>query len=208
MKPLALLCLILLASCGEHIPRAIIAPPVVVSALDVEPVAKASRATRDAVREVAAAGQASREAGQKVTDITGRLIESIHRAEAMAEANAETQALAEELGKHVMELTAAHALAEEKEKIALELIDTQEDEIAALAANSRAQAQQIRSAAAAEKTLREQVEALAANADKRLIAEEKLGWWRKAAGLTWAFLAVYLIIKTCGSAIAANLRLR
>jgi chromosome segregation ATPase len=214
MKPIAVILCLVLASCAP-VPRAIIPPPSVVAELDVAPVAEAGKATGAAVRDVADAGRASREAGRKVSDATRRLSESIARAEALAVANveigkalAETAALAAELEAEVVHLTAAHAFAEEKERVALQTIAALDDELSLLKANAKAQAVEIRHAAATESTLREQVEALAANADKRLIAEEKLRWWRKSAGLTWAFLAVYLIVKIFGSAIAANLRIR
>jgi chromosome segregation ATPase len=206
-----LLCL-LLASCS--VPRAIIPPPSVVAELDVAPVVGAGKATGAAVRDVADAGRASREAGRKVSDATRRLSESLVRAEELAQANeeilialADTRRLAGELEAEVVHLTAAHAFAEEKESIALQTIAALDDELSLLKANAKAQAVEIRHAAATETTLREQVKALAANADKHLIAEEKLAWWRKAAGLTWAFLAVYLIVKIFGSALSANLRI-
>ena len=213
--PILLLPLLLLASCADRVPRAIIPSPSVVAELNVAPVTAASRDTRDAVREVASAGRSSREAGRKVSEATRRLSESLVRAEELAQANeeilialADTRRLAAELEQEVTELTAAQAFAQEKERIALEVIDTLESEAALLKENSKAQAVQIRHALTSESTLRKQLEALSLAAEKRLHAERKFSWWRKAAMLTWAALALYLLAKFFGTALLAALRLK
>lgn len=214
MKSLASILCLFLVSCADRVPRAIIPPPSVVEALDVAPVAAAGKAAGESVREVADAGQKSREASRKVSDATRRLTDSIVRIETLSFANAEltrsvaeSLAFAKELEANVVSLTASLAFAEEKERIAIETIGALNDETALLKANAQAQAVQIRQAEATEKTLREHVAALADSADKRVIAEEKLGWWRKAAGLTWAMIAVFSIIKIFGAAIATNFRI-
>ena len=215
MKLLLLFLACLLASCADRVPRAIIPPPSVVAGLDVAPVAAASRDARDAVREVASSGQSSREAGRKVSEATRRLSESLVRAEDLARANeqilialADTRRLAADLEREVTELSAAQTFAQEKERIALEVIDTLESEAALLKENSKAQAVQIRHALASEGTLRKQLEALSLAAEKRLHAEQKLSWWRKAALITWAALALYLLAKFFGTALLTALRLK
>lgn len=84
MKLLPVILCTCLASCAT-VPKAIIPPPSVISKLNVDPVTVAGKATRDAAREVAAAGSVSREAGGKVSGTTRRLADSLAKAEAFAE---------------------------------------------------------------------------------------------------------------------------
>lgn len=204
-RPASILLCLALASCAP-IPRAIIPPPSVVEILDVAPVVHAGKATRDAVRDVSAAGHASREAGRKVSDATRRLSDSISRIETLSFANEElTRSVkesldfAKELEAEVIALTAAHTLAEEKEKIATSTIDSLIDETAVLKANAESQSVQIRHAKTNETVLREQVEALSGSDAKRIIAENQLQFWRwrfapMSIGLV-VIMAAFLILK-------------
>jgi len=205
--------ILLVASSCAPAPRAIIPPASVVRELNVQPVAEAGNRTRDAVRESGKANAQAREAGGRVSDAARRLTGSIARAEALATANAEiskalaeTRAFANELDAEVTRLTAALTLSEEKDRIALETIDSLISEIGLLKSNSAAQSVELRTAKVAETTLRSQVEALAKSAERLVIAVEKLAWWRKAAGLTWAMLAVFIIIRFFSSTILTYLR--
>lgn len=213
MKLLLLFIAILLASCADRVPRAIIPPPSVIAELDVAPVAEASRATREAVRKVSVSVDDASRKAERVADDAQRLKEMISKARAGVEADMElslaaADAIMDSLLLKIGELQELLRITRIARDIAIATVDDQQDVIAGHAAHAKAQAAQIRYAKAAENTLRTQVEALAESADKRVIAEEKLRWWRTAAGLTWAFLAVFLIIKIFGSALAANLHLR
>lgn len=194
-----LLCL-LLASCAT-VPRAIIPPPSEIAELDVAPVAEAGRVTRDAVRGVADAGAASREAERNVSASTRRLTDSLARAEALAAAHAEitaaladTRRLAAELEASVSELSATLAFAEERERMAILAVDDMGAIIDRLQADTAAQATQIRAAKSTEETLRTQVQALAESADKRIIAEDKLRWWRWYGVAATAFSAALILL--------------
>jgi hypothetical protein len=188
----------MLVSCAP-VPRAIIPPASVVRELSVQPVSDAGDRTRDAVREVAVANVQAREAGRKVSDSTRRLSESIARAEALAVANVEigkalteTAALAKELETEVSTLTDALNLSNEKDRIALETIDSLIGEIGVLKTNAAAQSAELIAAVKTESVLRQQVEALAESAEKRVIAEDKLNWWR------WRFAPITLGIIVAG----------
>jgi hypothetical protein len=202
MKHLPILALILaLASCAPAIPRAILPPPSEVEELDVEPVTKASTAAREAVREIAAAGNSSREASRALADTSVQLRAAIDRADMLARAKghaenafAEIQLFALQLSADVDRLTAALKLAEDKEAIALDTIDALTSEVSTLEADAAAQAAQIRIAHANEELLRKQVNALSESADKRVIAQDKLSWWRSAALWTWAIILALALI--------------
>jgi hypothetical protein len=81
---------------------------------------------------------------------------------------------------------------EEKERIAITTIDLLEAQAADLHSAAANQAAQIERSAADNETLRAQVEALAESADKRVIAEDKLKWWR------WRFAPISLGIIVAG----------
>lgn len=201
----------LFSACCAHTPRVTTTPYVTeVSKLNFDPVAKAGRATRDAVRDVAAAGSVSREAGRKVSYTTRRLADSLARAEAIAVADrtkmedlgresnslhaviGDMRGIITDLEKETMALAAAHAFSEEKEKAAILTIDNLEAETAILKENAASQAWQIERANKDNQTLRAQVETLAASTDRLAIAEDKLVWWR------WRFAPVTLGIIIAG----------
>jgi len=166
-----MLAVLLMATSCAPIPRAIIPPASEIAKLDVAPLAAAGKVTREAVREVAKAGENTRETAV-------HLRASIDRAEKIAEAHEELREAFREIQTFAKRLSADLILAEEKERIALATIDSLEDEIAALKANAQSQATQIRHAKTNETTLREQVVALAGSDAKRIIAENKLQFWR------------------------------
>lgn len=184
-------CCLALASCAP-VPRAIIPPASEVAKLDVAPVQAAGKVTREAVREVAKAGTNTRETA-------AHLRASIDRAEKIAEAHEELRASFREIQTFAKRLSADLQLAEDKERIALATIDSLEDEIATLHANAQSQNVQIRHAKANETTLREQVEALSGSDAKRIIAENKLQFWRwRFAPITLGLIvimAAFLILK-------------
>lgn len=216
MKHLTLLAFICaLASCAPSIPRAILPPPGEVKPLDVAPVSKATDKTREAVREIASAGNTSREASRALADTSIQLRAAIDRAELLSRAKgemedafAEIQRFALALSADVTRLKSALELAEQKEAIAISAVDSLSAEVSAIKATSAAQAVQIRHAKASEATLRGQVESLSESANLRVIAEDKLKWWRKAALLTWGISAVYLVARFFGAAIMAYARPR
>lgn len=217
MKHLPLLSLIiaLAASCAPTIPKAILPPPSEIKALDVAPVSKATDKTRDAVREIASAGNTSREASRALADTSIQLRAAIDRAELLSRAKgemedsfAEIQRFALALSTDVARLKSALELAEQKEAIAISTVDSLASEVSAIKATSAAQAVQIRHAQASEATLRGQVESLSESANRRVIAEDKLQWWRKAAWITWGISAVYLVARFFGAAIMAYARPR
>lgn len=194
---LAILCFAFLASCAGRVPRAIIPPPSVVEMLDVEPVSKAGKATREAVREIAKAGTGTRETA-------ALLLASIDRAEKIAAAHAELAEAFAEIQALTDRLQVDLAFAEEKEKIALDVIDALEEETAILKANAQSQAVQIRSAEAAEATLRTQVETLSKLPDELAAAKQQAAtfkWWVWRLGICSAVLALaiaalaYLLLK-------------
>lgn len=162
--PILLACL--LASCAAPIPRAIIAPDTVVAKLNTKPVEDASKATREAVREVVKAGQETRTATQKLRD-------EIDRAEKLAQANEELREAFTNIQRLAKSLSASLQLAEAKELAAIATIDSQEEEISLLKANAKAQAVQIEGNAAEQATLRKQVKSLARAADDLAIAKDK-----------------------------------
>ena len=183
-RPTYILLCLALASCAP-IPRAIIPPASEVAKLDVAPVQAAGKVTREAVREVAKAGTNTRETA-------AHLRASIDRAEKIAEAHEELRVAFREIQTFAKRLSADLKLAEEKERIAMATIDSLGDEIAMLHANAQSQAVQIRHAKATESTLREQVEALDGSDAKRIIAENKLQFWR------WRFAPITLGIIITG----------
>lgn len=204
-----------LVSCAKPIPRAIMPPVDVIERLDVKPVAEASKATREAVRDIATAGADTRSASAKLTTTSQQLRDAIDRAEKFAVANVELQnAFAEiqrfslALSGDVADLTTSLKLAHAKESIAIETIDMLEFETNFLTAKSAAQSAQIEHADKAQAILREQVEALSASSDRLAIAENKLGWWRKAALITWSILTAYIIARFFGAAIRTYARTR
>jgi chromosome segregation ATPase len=200
MKYLILALALALASCAPSIPRAILPPPSEVKELDVAAVSKATDKTRDAVREIAAAGNTSRKASRALADTSIQLRAAIDRAELLSRAKgemedafAEIQRFALALSADVSRLKSALELAEQKEAIAIATVDSLSGEVSTLQSTAAAQAAEIRNAKAAEGTLRKQVESLSESADKRAIAEDGKRWWRKAALLTWAILILLAV---------------
>ena len=188
MKNLPILALILaLASCAPSIPRAILPPPSVIAQLDVEPVAKASTATRTAVREIAKAGTETRKATDSLRDQIDRTAEIAAPYPDLREAFAEMRRRADLLAARV-------AFAEEKEAIAIATVDELTAEVSALQSTSAAQSVQIRTAQTTEATLREQVQALSTSSDKLAIAQDNLDWWRwRFAPVNIGLLALLLL---------------
>lgn len=185
MKPLAAILCLILASCASPPPRAIIPPPADVDRIETAGVENASKATREAVREIAKAGQETRTATQKLRD-------EIDRAQELAQANDQLRAAFVSIQTFAAELSAAVTFAAEKERLALLVIDDQESEISLLKSNAKAQAVQIHANKQERETLRTQVEALADVPADLAIAEDKLEWWRKAAATTWIIVALYI----------------
>jgi len=168
---LPLLLAIALASCATP-PRAILPPTSVVAQIETSGVEGASKATRNAVREIAKAGQETR-------TVTQKLRAEIDRAEILAQANEQLREAFISIQVLADDLAASLGLAEEKEAIALRVIDNQEDEINILKANAKAQAVQIEGNAAEKVTLRNQVEALSSASDDLAIAKDRNKTQRK-----------------------------
>lgn len=212
MKTLAtaLLC-VLLASCVKTPPRAIIPPPAEISRLNVAPVVDAGKATRDAVRGVATAGASTRASAAIVSNTSRRLSIEIARAESLAQATAELtaalagiNALAKELEQDVFKLATSLSFAEEKERIALSVVDAQEEVIANLHASASVQDAEIKFANANEKFMRAEMTELAKLPDKLAAEKQKVAtgqWWVKRLAITVGVLvlalagAAYLILK-------------
>jgi len=206
---------VVLTACCASAPRAIIPPPAEISKLDVKPVVDASGKTRDAFREIGTAGEASRTANANLSATAARLSAEIDRAQRLAIANRELQeafenirAINAELSEDSARLTASLRLAQEKETLAIATIDALDQHISTLQSKIASQSTAIDNAAANERTLRAQVEALAALPDKLAILTDKLGWWRNAALLTWGLIAAYIILRVFGTAMGTYIRTR
>lgn len=208
-----ILCLAFLASCAERIPRAIIPPPSVVRELNVKPVTEASDRTRDAVREVSRNVDDASIKADRVSAEAQRLKEAIAKARAGVKEDMEisldyADAIADALLVKIKELQESLRLTAAARDIAIATVDDQQTVIGEMAVEAEGQASEIRNAKASEQLLRAQVEALAESADKRVIAEDKLAWWRKVALITWAVLLIYLIARFFGAAILTALKIR
>jgi hypothetical protein len=212
MKPLAVIFCLCLASCAP-VPRAIIPPPSVIAELDVAPVAEAGKATREAVRKVSISVDDASQKADRVSDEALRLKEAISKARAGVKEDMElslaaADAIADALLARIKDLQESLRLTAIARDIAIETVDDQQEVIGEMAAAAEAQTVQIRHAKDAEATLRTQVEALAESADKRVIAEDRLAWWRKAALITWAVILIHLIVRFFGTAILTAFRIR
>lgn len=194
-----------LASCAEKIPRAIIPPPSEIAQLDARAVSDASKQTRFAVRDIAAAGSDTRQASAQLNATAEQLRVALKRAEDLAadqsglkDSFAQIRIHSVRLSDDLAALRSALSIAEDKERRALNAIDAQEEHVSLLNGAIKSQLTQILAAKRTESVLRDQVEQLSASVEKRIIAEEKLSWWRKAAGLTWLLLLVYAAVKLSG----------
>lgn len=172
----SLLLCVLLAACATP-PRAIIPPKAEVKKLDVAPVTQAAADTKTAVREIAKAGTETRRANDSLRD-------EIERAGVIAALYPDMSEAFAEIRRRSETLAARIAFAEEKELVALQTIDAMDGEIGLLTARVASQSTQIDHADAAQDMLREQLEALSGSDAKRIIAENKLQWWR------WRFAPV------------------
>ena len=148
-----ILCACLLASCARTPRAVVVAPPVTVDVIETVGVDRASKATRAAVRDILDASSKTRVAAD-------RLKEEIGRVEEFAT-----------LQIYANELTDALDLSEEKERIALSVIDNQEVEMGLLKSHVMAQSEQISRAKAVDTTLREQVQLGQEARDKLLISK-------------------------------------
>ena len=143
----------LLASCARTPRAVVVAPPVTVDVIETVGVDKASKATRAAVRDILDASSKTRVAAD-------RLKEEIGRVEEFAT-----------LQIYANELTDALDLSEEKERIALSVIDNQDVEMGLLKSHVMAQSEQISRAKVVDTTLREQVALGQEARDKLLISK-------------------------------------
>tara|TARA_R110002167_G_scaffold95232_4_gene253747 strand:- start:534 stop:1124 length:591 start_codon:yes stop_codon:yes gene_type:complete len=148
-----ILCACLLASCARTPSAVVVAPPVTVDVIETVGVDKASKATRAAVRDILDASSKTRVAAD-------RLKEEIGRVEEFAT-----------LQIYANELTDALDLSEEKERIALSVIDNQDVEMGLLKSHVMAQSGQISRAKVVDTTLREQVALGQEVRDKLLISK-------------------------------------
>ena len=148
-----ILCACLLASCARTPRAVVVAPPVTVDVIETVGVDRASKATRAAVRDILDASSKTRVAAD-------RLKEEIGRVEEFAT-----------LQIYANELTDALDLSEEKERIALSVIDNQEVEMGLLKSHVMAQSEQISRAKVVDTTLREQVALGQEARDKLLISK-------------------------------------
>lgn len=204
MKTISILALILaLVSCATPPPRAIIPPKSEIAQIDVAPVSKAADKTRAAVREVADAGNVSREASRKLSDTSILLRAAIDRAEMLSkdkgdlEADfSEIQRFATNLSADVVNLRSALETAEHKEAAAVSASEKLANEVFSLRESTAAQTVQIKQSKATEATLREQVELLSALPDKLAKAKQKadtLEWWTWRLGILSVALTVIII---------------
>tara|TARA_R110002074_G_scaffold369703_1_gene544481 strand:+ start:393 stop:983 length:591 start_codon:yes stop_codon:yes gene_type:complete len=148
-----ILCACLLASCARTPRAVVVAPPVTVDVIETVGVDRASKATRAAVRDILDASSKTRVAAD-------RLKEEIGRVEEFAT-----------LQIYANELTDALDLSEEKERIALSVIDNQDVEMGLLKSHVMAQSEQISRAKVVDTTLREQVALGQEARDKLLISK-------------------------------------
>ena len=183
---LPLLAFALVASCAPKLPpKPPLVPKVVVDVIDTKPLTTATRETRRAVREVVTAGDATR-------STAAALRAAIDKAQAVKVENEELrlsfieiQQIADRLSKSLQEVQV-------KEQAAMLTIDVQDDQIGALNALVSRQSEQIKLKEATDESLRAQVDKLSTVSADLAIAEDKLGWWRKAALITWLIVALYI----------------
>jgi hypothetical protein len=214
MKHLALSLALILASCAPP-PRAIIPAPSVVSQIDPKPVAKATTASREAVREIAKAGDDTRIANDRLKATSQHLTDAIDRAEKYAESNREfydayiqIQKFSLQLSTDLIDLKLALDLAQEKEAVAITTIDLLETSVRDLETATARQAAEIRFAKQAEKTLIDQVQMLSQSSDKLAIAQDKLTWWRWYGIAITSAVSLYIITRIFGAAIMSYARPR
>jgi hypothetical protein len=214
MRYLALSLALILASCATP-PRAIIPAPSVVAQIDPHPVAKATTASREAVREIAKAGDDTRMANDRLKATSQHLTDAIDRAEKYAESNREfydayiqIQKFSLQLSTDLIDLKLALDLAQEKEGIAITTIDLLETSVRDLEAATARQSAEIRFAKQAEKTLLDQVQTISQSSDKLAIAADKLSWWRWYGIAITAAVALSILIRIFGAAIMAYARPR
>jgi len=178
MNPLPVILLAcLLASCARTPRAVVVAPPVTVDVIETVGVDRASKATRAAVRDILDASSKTRVAAD-------RLKEEIGRVEEFAT-----------LQIYANELTDALDLSEEKERIALSVIDNQEVEMGLLKSHVMAQSEQISRAKAVDTTLREQVQLGQEARDKLLISKvekERLAKHRLVISLICFILILWI----------------
>lgn len=188
MKTIApILICILLASCAG-IPKAVVVPPVVkVTPIKTAGVEEASKRTRAAVRDVADAGSKVRLSADKLQAEIEALAKS-----ALVNANLELREAVATLQTYAKDLADALALAEQKEKIALEVIDDQEEVISELKAHTLHQASQLEAAAQTDAVLREQVVLGQQARDKLIIADKKASDLKRHR--LWLVIACSLLI--------------
>jgi DNA repair ATPase RecN len=196
-------------------PRAIIPPPSEVRQLNVKPVASATVKTRDAVRDVAAAGDGTRRLNDQLAATSKSLTDAVERAEKYAAANkefaeayAEIQKFTLQLSNEISALTKVRELADEKVRIAIRAIDELQATVGTLETSVASQAAEIRAAKRTEETLRTQVDGLSKSAEKLAVAEDKLSWWRWYGVIVTGVAVVYLLIRFFGAAIMAYARPR
>ena len=143
----------LLASCARTPRAVVVAPPVTVDVIETVGVDRASKATRAAVRDILDASSKTRVAADRLKEEIGRVGEFAT------------------LQIYANELTDALDLSEEKERIALSVIDNQDVEMGLLKSHVMAQSEQISRAKAVDTTLREQVQLGQEARDKLLISK-------------------------------------
>jgi hypothetical protein len=190
-----------LSACSPAIPRAIVAPPSVVSQINTTGAEKAAGATRKSVRDIVDAGEETRRATAKLKTTSDRLRDEINHAESIQVANVELQAafieiqkFADELSNDLSLLSASLAFAEEKERIAISTVDDLSDELSILKANAKAQSVQIDHVKTENTILRKQVEALATASDDLAIANDKAASRLKTIWKFAAFSGIVLVL--------------
>ena len=144
----------LLASCARTPRAVVVAPPVTVDVIETVGVDKASKATLAAVRDILDTSSKARIAADRLKDEIDRGGEEFAALQIYAD-----------------KLTDALDLSEEKERIALSVIDNQEVEMGLLKSHVMAQSEQISRAKVVDTTLREQVKLGQEARDKLIISK-------------------------------------
>ena len=201
---------LLLAACAAPPEPVILPHNTEVKPINVDGITAAVDKTQNAIQDVSKAGDEVRRANQRLMTTSEKLRASIDRADAIARRATDLATDKEELQKEftiiqlfsseqaadIVQLTAALAFAEVKEKIAVETVDGLVAANIELAKTVAAQTVQIDTNKAEKKVLEATAKANADTATKLAVEEADKNFWKSCSLWTWGVMLALFILGT------------